>query len=225
MSAALLLLPFLFSSPQDRHTALRMKMVHEQIELRGVKNPGVLRAMRDTPRHAFVPPSQLEHAYEDHPLPIGYGATISQPYIVAVMTEMLDVGPSDRVLEIGTGSGYQAAILARLARHVYSLEVVPELARQAAATLRAVGCANVTVRNADGYQGWPAESPFDRILLTAAPPDVPQALLDQLKPGGKLVAPVGEWDQHLYLYEKLPDGRMRTKATIAVRFVPMVPRP
>ncbi len=217
----LLFLPVWLLAPQDHRTGLRMKMVREQIELRGVSNPDVLAAMREVPRHVFVPPAEAEHAYEDHPLPIGYGATISQPYIVGLMTELLDVKRSHQVLEIGTGSGYQAAILARLADEVYSMEIVPELAKSAASRLRELGYKNVAVLNGDGYRGWPDKAPFDRIILTAAPPEIPQALIDQLKPGGKLVAPVGDYDQNLFVVEKARDGQLKRRMVIPVRFVPM----
>jgi protein-L-isoaspartate(D-aspartate) O-methyltransferase len=163
----------------------------------------------------------MVRAYADFALPIGYGATISQPYIVALMTQLLDVKRTHRVLEIGTGSGYQAAILSQLAPHVYTMEIVPELAERASTTLDDLGYDNVTVRYGDGYAGWPEEAPFDRIILTAAPEEVPQKLLDQLKPGGKLVAPVGIGDQNLYVYDKLPDGRIRSTCHIGVRLVAM----
>jgi len=206
----------------DPFEAARNRMVEEQIRARGVRSPEVLRAMRGVPRHLFVPKELWDHAYEDYPLPIGHGQTISQPYIVAFMTEKLDVHKDHKVLEIGTGSGYQAAILAQLARHVYTIEIVPELAEQA--RKRLAKYPNVTVRQGDGYKGWPEEAPFDRIMLTAAPPEVPQTLIDQLKPGGKLVAPVGDtlWGQELVLIEKLPDGKIRRKSLLPVRFVPMV---
>lgn len=218
---ALLLALSLCAGPCNDYTGLRMKMIQEQIETRGVKNPEVLRAMENTPRHVFVPEPEMDRAYADFALPIGYGATISQPYIVALMTQLLDVKPTHRILEIGTGSGYQAAILSQLAQHVYTMEIVPELAQRASATLEDLGYDNVTVRYGDGYGGWPEEAPFDRIILTAAPEEVPQKLLDQLKPGGKLVAPVGIGDQNLYVYDKLPDGRIRRTYQIGVRFVPM----
>jgi protein-L-isoaspartate(D-aspartate) O-methyltransferase len=221
MSAALLPTALLAADPQG---AARERMVREQIEARGVKNPAVLRALRATPRHLFVPEDLRAHAHEDRPLPIGYGQTISQPYIVALMTELLEPRPTHRVLEIGTGCGYQAAVLAGLVKELYSIEIVPELAREAAARLRPLGYANVTVLAGDGYRGWPEHAPFDRILLTAAPPKVPQALLDQLAPGGKLVAPEGAGDdQHLVIFEKRPDGKLSRRVSIPVRFVPMVP--
>ncbi len=208
---------------QDAYSAARQRMVHEQIEDRGIRNADVLRVMRLTPRHLFVPASVRDVAYEDHPVPIGYDATISQPYIVALMTEMLQPAKNDRVLEIGTGSGYQAAVLAQLMKHVYSIEIVPELAASAAENLRRAGHANVTVRRGDGYRGWPEEAPFDRIILTAAPPEIPEALVGQLANGGRLVAPIGStWNQRLVVIEKDADGRVRRRAENAVIFVPMV---
>ena len=162
-------------------------------------------------------------AYEDVPVSIGYSATISQPYIVALMTELLALEKRHRVLEIGTGSGYQAAILAQLSGTVYSLEIVPELAQSAARTLRELGHLNVNVREGDGYRGWPEQAPFDRILLTAAPPEVPEALIGQLAKGGRLVAPVGRWDQELIVIQKSADGTIRRQSAGAVAFVPMRP--
>ena len=199
-------------------------MVREQIAARDVRNPDVLRAMRATPRHLFVPPEMRSMAYLDQPLPIGGGQTISQPYIVAVMTELLQTAKTHKVLEIGTGSGYQAAVLSPLAGRVYTIEIVPELAVRSAALLEKLGCSNVTVRQGDGYLGWPEEAPFDRIILTAAPDEVPKALLNQLKPGGRLVAPVGSTplDQDLVVIEKGADGKIRERSIFPVRFVPMV---
>ncbi|GIU79018.1 MAG: protein-L-isoaspartate O-methyltransferase [Bryobacteraceae bacterium] len=214
---------FSLSANGQDWTALREQMVRLQIERRGVRNAAVLRAMREVERHLFVPESLRRSAYEDHPLPIGHGQTISQPYIVAAMTEMLDPKPADRVLEIGTGSGYQAAVLAKLVRHVYTIEVVEPLGRQAQALLERLGFRNVTVRIGDGYEGWPEEAPFDKIMLTAAPPDVPQKLIDQLKPGGRLVAPVGTGWQELVVIDKDPNGRIRRRTEFPVMFVPMVP--
>jgi protein-L-isoaspartate(D-aspartate) O-methyltransferase len=210
---------------QSPATRLRMNMVHEQIEERGIRDARVLEAMRSTARHLFVPDDLIERAYSDYPLPIGHGATISQPYIVAFMTELLDVQPAHKVLEIGTGSGYQAAILSQLAARVCSIEIVPELAREASVRLRELGYAKVKVLTGDGYLGWPDEAPFDRIILTAAPIEIPRALLDQLKPGGRLVAPVGGTHQYLYLVEKRPGGTVRRTISIPVRFVPMTTRP
>lgn len=199
-------------------------MVRGDIAGRGVTHPGVLRVMRATPRHLFVPPESRELAYNDHPLAIGYGQTISQPYIVAYMTELLEPARTQKVLEIGTGSGYQTAVLSPLAGHVYSIEIVPELARDAAALLGKLGYKNVTVRHGDGYRGWPEQAPFDRIILTAAPPDVPPALIEQLKPGGKLVAPVGRgFGQELVVIGKDRAGKLTRRAVLPVRFVPMVP--
>ena len=210
----------------DPMAAKRERMVTANLESRGIRDPAVLTAMRRTPRHLFVPEVNRNRAYEDYPLPIGQGATISQPYIVALMTELLQAGPQHKVLEIGTGSGYQAAILAQLAHHVYSIELEPELARTAAATLTLLGYANVTVRQGDGYLGWPQYAPFDRIILTAAPPQIPTRLIDQLARGGRLVAPVGgSAEQELILLEKLPDGKTRTTQAGAVIFVPMRPAP
>lgn len=196
-------------------------MVDGQIEARGVKNPAVLKVLRAVPRELFVPEELRAHAYADHPLPIGYGQTISQPYIVGLMSESLGLKKEHRVLEIGTGSGYQAAVLSRLAAHVYSIEIVPELAHSAAERLKSLGFPNVTVRSGDGYRGWPEEAPFDRIILTAAPPELPQVLVDQLKPGGRLIAPVGVEEQELIVVDKSADGRTTTRTLLPVRFVPM----
>ncbi len=200
-------------------------MVRYQIEERGIQRRDVLRVLRETPRHLFMPRALWSQAYDDTPLPIGYGQTISQPYIVAFMTERLEPAKHHRALEIGTGSGYQAAVLAPLVAHVYTMEIVPELAASARETLAKLGYKNVTVLHGDGYKGWPEEAPFDRIILTAAPPEVPQALLDQLKPGGLLLAPVGRtsFTQELVLIEKSKDGKLRRRAILPVRFVPMVP--
>ncbi len=190
-AAALLPLALAAACAQDPYAAARERMVREQIAERDVRNADVLRAMRAVPRHLFMPEGVRSMAYEDHPVPIGLGQTISQPYIVGLMTELLEPDRRLRVLEIGTGSGYQAAVLAGLVKHVYTIEIVPELARSSAATLKKLGYGNVTVRHGDGYKGWPEEAPFDRIIITAVPPELPEALLDQLKSGGKLVAPVG----------------------------------
>lgn len=199
-------------------------MVKRQIEARGVHNADVLRVMRAVPRHLFVPEEVRDLAYRDHPVPIGFGQTISQPYIVAVMTELLAPAADHKALEIGTGSAYQAAVLAGLVKHVYSIEIVPELVRSATATLTQLGYRNVTVRHGDGYKGWPEEAPFDRIIVTAAPPEIPQALFDQLKPGGRLVAPVGStvWGQDLVVVDKTRDGKLRRRSVFPVMFVPMV---
>ena len=190
-------------------------------EARGVKNPEVFAAMRAVPRELFVPESVRPQAYEDHPLPIGFGQTISQPFIVGLMTELLEPKKSHRVLEIGTGSGYQAAVLSSLVGELYSIEIVPELARSAAERLNSLGFRNVTVREGDGYRGWPDKAPFDRIILTAAPPEIPQTLIEELKPGGRLVAPVGLGFQDLVVVEKSVHGKTTTRSVLQVRFVSM----
>ena len=184
----------------------------------------VMAAMEKVPRPRFVPPEQLASAYDDRPLPIGHGQTISQPFIVALMTDLLDLKPGDRVLEIGTGCGYQAAVLAELAREVYTIEIVAALAREAQARLAALGYRNVSVRAGDGYRGWPEQAPFDAIIVTAAAPAVPPALLDQLKPGGRLVIPVGaQWQpQELLVLDKDAAGAVARRRVLGVRFVPMV---
>jgi protein-L-isoaspartate(D-aspartate) O-methyltransferase len=206
----------------DPYTTAREAMVRDSIEARGIRDPAVLQAMRATPRHLFVPQPLADMAYSDRPLPIGYGATISQPYIVALMTELLAPSASSRVLEIGSGSGYQAAILAQLAAHVYTIEIVPELAGSAAARLRSLGYRNVTVKQGDGYLGWADQAPFDRIILTAAPSEVPPTLIDQLARGGKLVAPVGyPFDQDLVVIEKDAAGHVSRRMAGPVVFVEM----
>lgn len=205
-------------------------MVREQIEARGVRDPEVLAAMRSVPRERFVPVSHREYADADSALPIGYDQTISQPYIVAFMTELLALERTHRVLEIGTGSGYQAAVLATICDSVYSVELVPELAARAGRTLAELGYDSVRLRLGDGYAGWPEHAPYDRIVVTAAPPEMPEALVAQLAPRGRLVAPVGEsaGSQWLVLVTKDAHGRLRSEDRLPVRFVPMVhpaPRP
>jgi protein-L-isoaspartate(D-aspartate) O-methyltransferase len=201
--------------------AQRQQMVQRQLMARGINDARVLGAMAKVPREEFVTPESRAASYEDGPLPIGYGQTISQPYIVAFMTEQLRPTPSDRVLEVGTGSGYQAAILAELVSEVYSIEIVEQLAKNAEATLQRVGCKNVHVKIGDGYKGWPEEGPFDAIIVTCAPDRVPQPLVDQLKDGGRMVIPVGDrFAQELYLLEK-KNGQLKQSATLPVRFVPM----
>ncbi len=184
----------------------------------------VMQAMRKVPRHRFVPASEEARAYENRPLPIGQGQTISQPYIVALMTELLDSRPTDIVLEVGTGSGYQAAVLAELVTRVYTIEIVEPLGRQAAQTLSALGYANVFTRLGDGYGGWPDAAPFDSIVVTAAAADVPKPLVDQMKPGGRLVIPVGGRSdiQQLMVIQKNADGTTLSRKTLPVRFVPLV---
>jgi protein-L-isoaspartate(D-aspartate) O-methyltransferase len=204
----------------DDRVSDRLMMVETQIAARGVSDERVLAAMRDVPRHRFVPPDVRRHAYIDRPLPIGYRQTISQPYIVAFMSEALELSGDERVLEIGTGSGYQAAILARLAAEVYSIEIVPELADRADATLRSEGFDRVHVRAGDGYRGWPEVAPFDAIILTAAPDHVPQPLVEQLAVGGLMVLPVGDFYQELIILERTEAGVER-RVLAPVRFVPM----
>ena len=196
-------------------------MVADQIEARGVKDSAVLATMRRVPRHEFVPAAARLFAYNDHPLPIGEGQTISQPYIVGLMTELLQVKAGQRVLEIGTGSGYQAAVLAELGVEVYTIEIVEKLASSSRAVLNRLGYEKIQVRAGDGYQGWPEVAPFDRIIITAAPPRVPQPLIDQLKPGGRLVVPEGIREQTLILYTKSADGKLQRESVLPVRFVPM----
>ncbi len=205
---------------KDDYTAARKRMVEEQIRARGIVQPEVLAAMEQVPRHLFVPEAVRDEAYEDHPLPIDYGQTISQPYIVALMTELLDLKATDKVLEIGTGSGYHSAVLARVAAEVYSIEIIEPLGLQARHTLHSLGYDNVHVKIGDGYGGWPEEAPFDAIILTAAPPRLPQPLVEQLKVGGRLVVPVGDFLQDLSVFTKTKDGLVRRKIA-PVRFVPM----
>jgi protein-L-isoaspartate(D-aspartate) O-methyltransferase len=186
-------------------------------------DPAVLDVMKDVPRHAFVPEEVQDEAYEDRPLPIGYGQTISQPFIVALMTDLLDLEEGDRVLEVGTGSGYQAAVLSPLAERVYSIEIVPELGRTAEVALEATGYRNVETRVGDGYYGWPNQAPFDGIIVTAAASHVPPPLIEQLKPGGRMIIPVGAAfaSQQLMLVAKTGDGKIRTRQILPVRFVPL----
>jgi protein-L-isoaspartate(D-aspartate) O-methyltransferase len=195
-------------------------MVNEQLKGRDIRNDRVLEAMLSVPRHLFIPESARAGAYGDFPVPIGYGQTISQPYIVAFMTQALDVGPGDRVLEIGTGSGYQAAVLSLLAKEVFTIEIIESLADRARATLIDLGYQNVQVRAGNGYLGWPEHGPFDRIIVTAAPEEVPPALVEQLKVGGVMAIPIGVGDQELRVLRRTSRG-METIATLPVRFVPM----
>ncbi|MBX3423180.1 MAG: protein-L-isoaspartate(D-aspartate) O-methyltransferase [Pirellulaceae bacterium] len=205
-----------------RHFARRREaMVRYQLRQRGISNQQVLQSMRTVPRHLFVPAELVDAAYEDRPLPIGFEQTISQPYIVGLMTELVQPQPQHRALEIGTGSGYQAAVLAELVDQVYGIEIVPALADQAAQRLVQLGYDNVTVRYADGYRGWPEQAPFDIIIVAAAPTEIPQPLLDQLAPGGKMVIPIGGASQDLRLVERLADGELRERQVAGVRFVPM----
>jgi protein-L-isoaspartate(D-aspartate) O-methyltransferase len=209
---------------QDNFQAMRERMVETQIRARDVQNPAVLRAMARVPRHLFVPDDMRRFAYDDRPLPIGRGQTISQPYIVAYMTEALQLEPEHSVLEVGTGSGYQAAVLAEVARQVHSIEIVPDLAENARRALANAGYRNVEVRTGNGYLGWPDLAPFDRIIVTAAPPEIPQVLVDQLAVGGIMVVPVGTDYQEVVIITKTSDG-VTQKRTLEVRFVPMVSKP
>jgi len=203
------------------YAAQRERMVKEQIVMRGVVDERVLSALRKVPREEFVPEDVRTESYMDGPLPIGYGQTISQPYVVAFMTEKLQPQRQDRVLEIGTGSGYQAALLGELVADVYSIEIVEPLAKIAEATLQRLGYKNVHVKAGDGYKGWPEQAPFDAIIVTCAPDHVPQPLVDQLKEGGRMIIPVGPTlAQELYLLEKR-NGQVRQSAVLEVRFVPM----
>lgn len=197
-------------------------MVKNQLEKRGIQDKEVLRAMRETPRHLFIPENLRDMAYDDGPLPIGEGQTISQPYIVALMTELLELNGDERILEIGTGSGYQAAVLSPLVKKVYSIEIVKSLAEKAGKNLKKMRYHNVAVKWGDGFQGWKEHAPYDAIIVTAAPDRVPQTLIDQMKIGGRLVLPVGTYFQKLKVITKMGDGRVEEKNIISVRFVPMV---
>lgn len=205
----------------------RVHMVKQQIHARGVTNTQVLAAMQKVPRHEFVPERSRAAAYDDAPLPIGYGQTISQPYIVALMTELLELSRGDKVLEIGTGSGYQAAILAEIVGQVYTIEIIEPLADSAAARLKRLGYNKVEVKFGDGYFGWPEHAPFDAIIVTAAADHVPPPLIEQLKPGGRMVIPLGSvfFRQTLVLVEKDTDGKVRTRNIAPVAFVPLTRQP
>jgi protein-L-isoaspartate(D-aspartate) O-methyltransferase len=210
-------------TPPDR-AAERQRMVDQQLRSRDIRNPRVLDAMLTVPRHLFIPEANRSEAYDDGPVPIGHGQTISQPYLVAFMTQALEIGPDDRVLEIGTGCGYQAAVLATLAKQVYSIEIIPSLAERARGTLSALGYRNVDVRTGNGYLGWPEHAPFDRIIVTAAPEEVPDALVQQLKVGGLMAVPVGTVMQELRILRRTDRGT-ETLDTLPVRFVPMISKP
>ncbi len=211
-------------TPDDPWAQARARMVDSQLRARDIRDERVLRAMARVPRHLFVPEARRRAAYEDGALPIGLGQTISQPYIVAYMTEALRLRPTDRVLEIGTGSGYQAAVLAELVDEVFTMEIVEALAERARGTLESLGYRNVRVRCGNGYLGWPERAPFDKIIVTAAPEQVPPALIAQLAPGGILVAPVGAPTQVLTIVEKTPTG-LTERRTLPVLFVPMTGKP
>jgi protein-L-isoaspartate(D-aspartate) O-methyltransferase len=221
MNRLLCILLLLSFFQTDHYQTLRNEMVKTQLEAHGIHNPYVLKAMRKVPRHQLVPGNVRHLAYADGPLPIGYGQTISQPYIVAFMTEAIDPKPGMKVLEIGTGSGYQAAVLGEIVAEVYSIEIVEPLGTKAQKDLEKLGYKNVHVKVGDGYQGWPEQAPFDAIIVTAAPEKVPQPLIDQLKEGGKMIIPVGSNTdtQELRLLEK-KKGKIRTTSLLPVRFVP-----
>lgn len=208
------------ATADDPFVRARQQMVSDQLVSRGIADPDVLEAMRKVPRHRFVPQSEAAQAYEDRPLSIGYDQTISQPFMVAYMTQALDLAPSDRVLEVGSGSGYQAAILAEIVSEVYTIEIVPELAQSAKRTLEQLGYGNVHVRHGDGYRGWPEEAPFDGIIVTAAPQYIPKPLIEQLAINGRLIIPVGDWYQELVIVTKTAEG-VTEQRTLPVRFVPM----
>ena len=209
------------SDERDPHAAERARMVREQLQARGIRERTVLAAMTRVPRHRFVPPSHRHLAHADGPLPIGFDQTISQPYIVGYMTEAAGIAPDDKVLEIGTGSGYQAAVLAELARAVYTIEIIPELAERARTLLRELGHANVHVRTGDGYAGWKEQAPFDAIVVTAAPDHVPPALVEQLAVNGRMIIPVGGGEQEMRVITKTATGVVEQR-TLPVRFVPLV---
>jgi len=208
------------SNPKGDFKTMRDKMVESQIKARGVKDPHVLSALLKVERHRFVPEKYLDSAYSDQPLPIGEGQTISQPYIVALMTELLELKGGEKVLEIGTGSGYQAAILAELAKEIYTIEIIEPLASRARERLSELGYQNVKVKAGDGYLGWPEAAPFDAIIVTAAPDHIPKPLIDQLTEGGRMVVPVGTYTQELMKIIKR-SGKIETTNVIPVLFVPM----
>jgi protein-L-isoaspartate(D-aspartate) O-methyltransferase len=205
----------------DEFFQKRVQMVETQLKARDITDPRVLDAMLKVERHKFVPKEYQHLAYIDEPLPIGFGQTISQPYIVAKMTELLELNKNDKVLEIGTGSGYQAAILAELCKEVYTIEIIPELAQRAEKLLKELGYKNIFVKVGDGYYGWPEHAPFDKIIVTCAPKEIPQKLVEQLKDGGKMVLPVGDVFQELVVVEK-HNGVVTKKSVFPVRFVPMI---
>jgi protein-L-isoaspartate(D-aspartate) O-methyltransferase len=208
---------------QEKYSSQREKMTARQIAARGVRNPAVIEAMKTVPRHCFVPEDQRHSAYHDGPLPIGHGQTISQPYIVAIMSELLEVKPGQRVLEVGTGSGYQAAVLASMGIEVFTIEIIAPLGEKAAQTLKDLGYDTVHTRIGDGYKGWPRQAPFDGIIVTAAPSRIPQPLKEQLAENGRMVIPVGPSHgiQQLCLLRKI-NGEIKQEKIFDVRFVPMV---
>ena len=210
-----------YQGEPPEYQAARRRMLDRDLAARDIRDKTVLQAMGKVPRHEFVPRDLRHAAYADHPLPIGHDQTISQPYIVALMTQMAGAKKGSRALDIGTGSGYQAAVLAEICKDVCSIEIVEPLAKEATKRLATLGYKNITVRHGDGYQGWPEKGPFDVIIVAAAPDHVPQPLVDQLAPGGKLVIPVGDYFQELLLIERDKDGKVHRQAGIPVRFVPM----
>jgi protein-L-isoaspartate(D-aspartate) O-methyltransferase len=204
--------------PRERDDAARETMIRTQIVARGIRDPRLLAALRAVPRHLFVEPVHRTEAYADRPVPIGEGQTMAQPYVAALMTELLDIQPTDRILEIGTGSGYESAVLSRLAAEVYSIEILPGISQRAQERLRSLGSRNVRFRVGDGYGGWPEAAPFDGILVAAAPRRIPPALLDQLAPNGRMVIPVGDFFQELKVYAKDAKGNVTENPVIPVRF-------
>ena len=212
------------SQAEDDYAELRHKMVRQQIQKRGIKNRSVLAAMRKVPRHLFTTPQYLAEAYTDHALSINCGQTISQPYIVALMTDRLQLKPTSNVLEIGTGCGYQTAVLAELVNQVYTVEIIPELAKDAQKQLNRLGYRNVDLKIGNGYFGWEEHAPYDRIIVTAAPKETPTRLIEQLAEGGRMVIPIGDYSQELMLICKT-DGEIERVEVTAVRFVPMTDAP
>ena len=208
------------NSAMEKFELQRRQMVEYQIRDRGIEDERVLAAMLQVPRHQFVDSSWMDLAYSDHPLPIGHNQTISQPYIVAYMTEAAEIATDAKVLEIGTGCGYQAAVLGEIAQEVYSIEIIPQLATRARRTLSQLGYENIEVKTGDGYQGWIEHAPYDAIIVTAAPERIPQPLIDQLAINGKMVIPVGKWHQEIFVLTKTQNGTVKER-TIPVRFVPM----
>ncbi|MGM1055716.1 MAG: protein-L-isoaspartate(D-aspartate) O-methyltransferase [Bacteroidota bacterium] len=219
---SVLLLFSIAPAEQDKYQKDRQQMVKTQLEARGINHKPTLNAMRSVERHRLVPPGQMQYAYEDRPLPIGFGQTISQPYMVAYMTEVIRPTAGMKILEIGTGSGYQAAVLAEIVDEVYTIEIVEELAKTAKSRLKEMGYTNIHVKEGDGYFGWEEHAPFDAIIVTAASEFIPPPLIEQLKEGGKMVIPVGApfTSQQLMLVEKQKDGKRKTRNLIPVRFVP-----
>jgi protein-L-isoaspartate(D-aspartate) O-methyltransferase len=208
-------------SSEAEYTAKRLRMVHTQIERRGIRDRRVIEAMREVPRHLFVPERFRFMAYDDSPVPIGFEQTISQPYIVAYMLQSLKLTGLEKVLEIGTGSGYQSAVLARLCEKVYTVEIIQEFATRAEALLEQLGLSNIKIRCGDGYLGWAKAAPFDRVIVSAAPGQVPPPLVEQLQPGGRMILPLGDFDQRLLLIHKTATNKSFRRKLVPVKFVPM----